>query len=143
MTGGRRTPTVVVAVHDGFYGAGTGAGRSNHAFLTTLAANLSPGVRLVVLPVHLTTASNEYDPRWHANTLRLLQPANPVIRPVDNGTRGLTRFAGLPAFGHLAADTAAAITGEILPTAGPLAILLFDPGPAMGMQRSAQVRTED
>jgi len=29
-------PTLAVAMHDGFYGAGTGAGYANHGFLHTL-----------------------------------------------------------------------------------------------------------
>ena len=38
-----RGPAAIVAVHDGFYGRGTGAGRSNRAFLQILASLLAPG----------------------------------------------------------------------------------------------------
>jgi hypothetical protein len=58
MTGAR--PALVVAVHDGFYGFGTGAGRSNRAFLQVLCELLDPSVRLTVLPVRLASDSAEY-----------------------------------------------------------------------------------
>ncbi|MGH3565016.1 MAG: hypothetical protein ACRDRH_03065 [Pseudonocardia sp.] len=67
-------PTVVMTLHDGFYGCGTGAGRSNHALLTILASLLPNGVRLVVLPVHLDATSPEYDPTWHAETTSSTSP---------------------------------------------------------------------
>lgn len=41
---GRRQPTVVMTLHDGFYGCGTGAGRSNRALLEVLAGLLLNGV---------------------------------------------------------------------------------------------------
>jgi glycosyltransferase involved in cell wall biosynthesis len=103
--------TVIVAVHDGFYGCGTGAGRSNRAFLRILAAMLAPGTRLVVLPVHLSPASPEYYPAWHQGVLAEIGQAAEVV-PVGNGTGGTTRFAGLPSFQHASASAAHAITAQ-------------------------------
>jgi len=119
-------PTLAVAMHDGFYGAGTGAGYANHGFLHTLTTLLHPGVRLVVLPVRLAPESPEYQPRWHRDTHTLLVRAGASVHPVDNGTAGMVRFGGLTAFRHLAADTADRLTRHVLPGAGPLAVILFD-----------------
>ncbi|MGH3812393.1 MAG: hypothetical protein ACRDUV_08045, partial [Pseudonocardiaceae bacterium] len=91
-------PTVVVALHDGFYGCGTGAGRSNRALLTTLIGLLPTEVRLIVLPVRLDATSPEYDPTWHAETTTLLAHVDAAVHPVDNGTAGQVRFGGLDCF---------------------------------------------
>jgi glycosyltransferase involved in cell wall biosynthesis len=123
MTG---RPTLAVAVHDGFYGAGTGAGYANHAFLHTLTGLIYPGVRLVVLPVRLTPDSPEYQPSWHRQTHVLLQQLGATTYPVDNGTTGMARFGGLSSFRRLAAHTAACLTRHVLPGAEPLAVILFD-----------------
>jgi len=119
-------PTLVVAVHDGFYGVGTGAGYANRAFLEVLADHLLPGVHLVVMPVHLNPSSPEYDPLWHARTRAILQKVHASIRPVDNGTAGRQRFGGPEAFGCLARDTASALLGQILPGADPVLVIAFD-----------------
>lgn len=123
-------PTVVVAVHDGFYGAGTGAGYANRGFLATLTGMLAPGVRLVVMPVRLAPDSPEYQPDWHAESA--LMCAGAVVLPVDNGTGGQSRFGGVAAFEHAAASAAALLASEVLPSAGPLAIVGFDP-PFLGI----------
>jgi glycosyltransferase involved in cell wall biosynthesis len=127
---GRRT--LAVAMHDGFYGAGTGAGYANHGFLHTLTTLLRPGVRLVVLPVRLAAESPEHQPRWHQDTHTLLVQAGASIHPVDNGTAGMFRFGGLTAFHQLAADTADRLTRHVLPGADPLAVILFD-APFLGV----------
>jgi glycosyltransferase involved in cell wall biosynthesis len=119
-------PTVVVAVHDGFYGAGTGAGYANRAFLRTLTGMLAPGVRLVVVPVRLAGDSPEYQDGWHRQSLEICAAARAAVLPADNGTGGQVRFGGVPAFQHLAATTAAALAGEVLPAADPVALVLFD-----------------
>ena len=121
-----RRPALAVAVHDGFYGVGTGAGYANHAFLHTLTSLIHPGVRLVVLPVRLSPASPEYQRSWHRQTRALLQQLGVTTYPVDNGTAGMARFGGLSAFHYLAADTAACLTQYVLPVAEPLAVILFD-----------------
>ncbi len=96
--------TVVVAVHDGYFGCGTGAGAANRAFLSVLAEVLPPQVRLVVLPVRLDPAGPEYHAEWHAATRTMLSRAE--VRPVGNGTCGADRFGTLPDFRHLAGETA-------------------------------------
>ena len=123
MTG---RPTVAVAVHDGFYGVGTGAGYANRAFLHVLTDFLVPGVRLVVLPVRLTPSSAEYDSAWHQSTVDLISQVGATVRPVNNGTAGLVRFGGRLAFRQLAFETANAVLNDVVPDADPLAIIVFD-----------------
>jgi len=117
-------PTVVVAVHDGFYGCGTGAGMANRGLLSALADQLRPEVRLVILPVRLATTSVEYQPDWHQQTLRILHRAD--VHPVDNGSRGQTRYGGLDRFRKLVAGTARVLIAEILPAARPCLVLAVD-----------------
>lgn len=117
-------PTVVVAVHDGFYGCGTGAGVANRAFLRCLADQLRPDVRLVVAPVRLAVDSPEYDRDWHEQTRRILARAK--IMPVDNGTAGRTRFGSLECFRRLVDNTAQLLATEVLPHADPALVLAFD-----------------
>ncbi|MDQ1680292.1 MAG: hypothetical protein QOI42_1151 [Frankiaceae bacterium] len=119
-------PTVVVAMHDGFFGSGTGAGFANDAFLRTLVGLLDPGVRLVVLPIRLADDSPERRAEWHARSTALCAGAGATVRPVDNGTHGRTRFGGVDAFACAARDTATALRDEILPGASQLAVVLFD-----------------
>ena len=104
------SPAVVVLVHDGFYGCGTGAGASNHAFLQILAALIAPHVHLAVLPVRIAPASTEYDPDWHQKTLSLLTGPDRTIMPLDNGTHGVTRFGGLASFRAACHSAAVAIS---------------------------------
>jgi glycosyltransferase involved in cell wall biosynthesis len=126
VTGPRTVPTVAVAMHDGFYSCGTGAGRSNRGFLEALAGFLRPGVRLTVLPIHLAAASSEYDPAWHAAMHSLIHRADGEDIPVDNGSGGQVRFGGLDNF-RAACESAAGVTNQrILPNAGSLLILAFD-----------------
>lgn len=119
-------PTVVVAVHDGFYGAGTGAGYANRGFLKTLIDLLAPAVRLALLPIRLAPDSPEYQPDWHAASLELCRRAGADVWPVDNGTGGRVRFGGVDAFVRAAESATATLAEEILPTADPVAIVLFD-----------------
>jgi glycosyltransferase involved in cell wall biosynthesis len=111
-------------VHDGFYGCGTGAGMANRGLLCSLAEQLRPEVRLVILPVRLAATSAEYQPDWHQQTLRLLHRAD--VHPVDNGSRGQTRYGGLNHFRRLVADTARVLIAEILPATQPCLILAVD-----------------
>jgi glycosyltransferase involved in cell wall biosynthesis len=109
MTLDRTAPTVAIALHDGFYGCGTGAGRSNRAFLSALDATLHPAVRLLLLPVHLAPPSPEYDSDWYRRTLASLRSRPLDVRPIDNGTAGRARFGGLRNFRILCAGTAQAL----------------------------------
>lgn len=107
MTG--EQPIVIVAMHDGFYGAGTGAGRSNRAFLQVLVDALDPAVRMVVMPIRLEATSPEYDAVWHKDTLGLLDRSGAEVIPLDNGTSGTTRFGGLDNFRQASAQAATVI----------------------------------
>lgn len=121
-------PTLVVALHDGFYGCGTGAGIANRAFLRCLTDILAPGVRLVVAPIRLTVDSPEYDHDWHDETRRILNhaPNGVEVRPVENGTMGRARFGGIDCFRRAADDTARLLIGEIRPIVQLRMIIAFD-----------------
>jgi glycosyltransferase involved in cell wall biosynthesis len=123
MTG---QPAVAVALHDGFYGAGTGAGYANRGFLRALISVLAPTVRLVVLPVYLASDSPQYQAGWHQESLDICQAAAATVRPVDNGTAGRSRFGDVPAFQHLAASTARALHDELSPYASSAAVIFLD-----------------
>jgi glycosyltransferase involved in cell wall biosynthesis len=118
------TPTVVVGVHDGFYGAGTGAGYANRGFLRTLIAQLAPGVRLIVMPVLLTEDSPEYQAGWHAESVATMTRAGATVLPVDNGTGGRSRFGGVPAFTAAGASTAELIRANV--DGDRVAMVFFD-----------------
>jgi glycosyltransferase involved in cell wall biosynthesis len=118
-------PTIAVALHDGFYGSGTGAGYANRGFLQTLIGLIPPSVRLVVMPVYLADDSPQYQADWHRESVRICQAAKAVVRPLDNGTRGQTRFGDVPAFRRLATSTAVALAGEI-PPGSPSAVIFLD-----------------
>lgn len=128
----RQRPTLAVALHDGFYGCGTGAGYSNHALLQVLVSLLPTHVRLVVLPVHLESTSPEYDPTWHAEVTTLLARTDAVVHPVDNGTAGQVRFGGLDCFRHLVSNAADILTHCVLPDATPVLIVALD-APFLGL----------
>jgi glycosyltransferase involved in cell wall biosynthesis len=126
MTPPGATPTIAVALHDGFFSLGTGAGSSNRAFLTALIPLLAPGVRLVILPVRLVPASAEYNPAWHARMRALVQAAHGEVYPVDNGTDGYVRFGGVGAFQQACTCAAGIIQNQVLPEASQLQIIAFD-----------------
>lgn len=119
-------PAVVVAMHDGFYGSGTGAGFANNAFLRTLISLLDPGVHLVVMPVRLVDRSPEYQAGRHQQSLDLCRPAGATVLPADNGTEGMVRFGGVAAFRRLGTSAAAALNEQVLPQADEIAVICFD-----------------
>ncbi len=102
---------VAVAVHDGFYGAGTGAGWSNRALLEILAETLPATVDLVVLPVRLDPASQHHQKGWHGDVVRSLRRwrRRVVVRDLDDGTDGLGGFGELGSYRRLARTAAAEI----------------------------------
>jgi glycosyltransferase involved in cell wall biosynthesis len=112
------TGTVVLAVHDGFYGCGTGAGYANRAFLDVL---VDARVRLVVLPVYLSKANPERQEGWHRDVRKRLRHAE--VFPVDNGTDGLDRWGTLDNFRRLADNAGRVLLDEV---ADPLLVLAFD-----------------
>lgn len=112
------TGTVVLAVHDGFYGCGTGAGYANRAFLDVL---VDARVRLVVLPVYLSKTNPERQENWHRDVRKRLRHAE--VFPVDNGTDGMDRWGTLDNFRRLAEDAGRVLVDEV---ADPLLVLAFD-----------------
>ncbi|MGH3548277.1 MAG: glycosyltransferase family 4 protein [Pseudonocardiaceae bacterium] len=125
-------PTVVVALPDGFYGCGTGAGHSNRALLTIRAGLLPTEAQLVVLPVRLDSTSPEHDPTWHTETTTLLANVDSTVHPVDNGTAGQVRSSGLNCFRNAVRHAADILTHCVLPDAGPVLILALD-APFLGL----------
>jgi glycosyltransferase involved in cell wall biosynthesis len=123
MTSAR--PALIVAIHDGFYGHGTGAGRSNRAFLRVLCDLILPCVQLTVMPIRIAPGSAEYDAAWHRETLGILDRAAGHAAPLDNGTGGRTRFGGLGNFRQASASGAARIT-PILDNAAQALVVAFD-----------------
>ncbi|WP_102937529.1 glycosyltransferase family 4 protein [Streptomyces malaysiensis] len=74
-------PRVVVALHEGFYGAVSGTGFSNRALLLALTRLLPPG-RLVVLPTHVSADQPGYDKQWAARLWPLLRSAEAEVIPI-------------------------------------------------------------
>ncbi|HEY3684762.1 MAG TPA: glycosyltransferase family 4 protein [Streptosporangiaceae bacterium] len=118
------TDMVAVALHDGWYGCGTGAGRSNRTFLRALIPMLAPSVRLRILPIRLVPSSAEYDASWHAGSGALLRPGDEVV-PVDNGTDGLVRFGDVSHFRE-ACRSAARVMRELAGRSEQIFIAAFD-----------------
>jgi len=112
-------------VHDGFYGCGTGAGRSNRAFLRIVVDLLAPAVRWPSCRSGSSPGSSEYDPAWYQQTLAILGEARADVVPVGNGTAGLTRFGGLDCFRSASASAAASIS-RLLPCSPRVLIVAFD-----------------
>ncbi|QWF84164.1 glycosyltransferase family 4 protein [Amycolatopsis sp. CA-230715] len=129
-----KRPTIAVAVHDGFYGCGTGAGYANFGFLETLVRLLPTGVGLAILPVYLDASSPEYHPAWHARARALVASADAAVYPVHNGTNGLDRWGTWTNFEHLAQDTAARIMTTVQPGSDPLLTIAFD-APFLGLAK--------
>ena len=126
MTRPGRMPTIAVALHDGFFSFGTGAGSANRAFLTALTPILAPGVRLIVLPISVVPDSTEYNPAWHADMHALIEAADGEVFPVENGTGGYLRFGGVAAFRRACTSAAQIIRDKVLPHASQLLIIAFD-----------------
>lgn len=72
---------VVVALHDGFYGARSGSGFSNRAFLAAVA-RLLPDGQLTVIPVRESSASE--DLHWSGELRRVLQRVGAKVVPVHH-----------------------------------------------------------
>ncbi|GAA1109847.1 glycosyltransferase [Nocardiopsis exhalans] len=106
----RHTSAVVVAVHDGWYGCGTGAGHSNRRLIEILDGIPDPAVDLVVLPVEVSAGSRHHDRDWHRALTDSLGTSRTVrVHPLANGTGGRSRFGGMPAFAALTRDTLLAL----------------------------------
>ncbi|MFE1411368.1 glycosyltransferase family 4 protein [Streptomyces sp. NPDC058746] len=81
LHGAGRDGHVVVLVHEGVYGAVSGSGFSNRAFLTALARILPYG-NLVVVPVLLPQGHPGHDPCWAAEVEGMLADAGAHVLPV-------------------------------------------------------------
>lgn len=103
----RSRSAVVVALHDGWYGCGTGSGHSNRRLVELLDAVLAPQVDLVVLPVRVNTTSPHFDAKWHEEvTTQLgLRGRRVEVHPLDNATDGWSRFGGMASFAELEEHT--------------------------------------
>ncbi|MDT3398297.1 glycosyltransferase family 4 protein [Streptomyces sp. B1866] len=100
---------MAVALHDGYFGTGTGAGRSNRALLDAVVGALAPGIGLVLLPVLLLPGSPEYDRAAHQAAHGRLAAVPYQVIPLDNGTGGMRRFGDLVAFQRLNQHAAAVL----------------------------------
>jgi glycosyltransferase involved in cell wall biosynthesis len=119
------SPTVAVAVHDGFYSCGTGAGLCNRALLEVLVDLLSAEARMVLLPIGLSGHAVGYDPAWHRSTFDLISKVGAAIWPVDNGSGNQSRFGRLPNLMR-ASEHAAAILADGLPAADRVLVIAVD-----------------
>ncbi|GAA2372319.1 glycosyltransferase family 4 protein [Streptomyces cuspidosporus] len=77
-------PRVIVALHEGFYGASSGTGFSNRAFLLALT-RLLPSGRLVVMPAHVSADQPGHDRQWAAHLWPLLRSAEAEVVPIGQG----------------------------------------------------------
>ncbi|GAA5043064.1 glycosyltransferase family 4 protein [Nocardia callitridis] len=119
-------PGIAVAIHDGFYGCGTGAGYANLGFLRTLVDLLPEDARLAVLPLRLAPESPEYHQDWHAHVLDILDRPHVSIHPVDNGTAGMDRWGTLDNFRTVSAHTGLRLREDLAAHTDPLLIFAFD-----------------
>ncbi|MBV2356425.1 glycosyltransferase family 4 protein [Streptomyces sp. J2-1] len=69
-----RQPRVIVALHEGLYGAMSGSGFSNRAFITALA-RLLPAGRLSVIAARLPETARGHDRRWTSEVHQMLRQA--------------------------------------------------------------------
>ncbi|MFJ8904618.1 glycosyltransferase family 4 protein [Streptomyces sp. NPDC102351] len=95
-----RHPRVVVALHEGFYGAESGTGFSNRAFLTALARLLPTG-RLSVITPHVPETAGAHDQRWAGEVRQMLRQAAaevitiPKVNTPPDSVRGSVQLCDL------------------------------------------------
>ncbi|MEW1719433.1 glycosyltransferase family 4 protein [Streptomyces sp. NPDC093109] len=77
-------PRVIVALHEGVYGASSGTGFSNRAFLTALARLLPTG-RLAVVTPRIPESSGDHDPQWTVEVRQMLKEAEAEIITIPGG----------------------------------------------------------
>ncbi|MBI3687504.1 MAG: hypothetical protein HY241_09270 [Actinobacteria bacterium] len=68
MENGKRD-VIVVALHDGWYGCGTGAGHSNRRVLEILDRLVPASIPMIVLPVRLRTGTPHHRGAWERESL--------------------------------------------------------------------------
>ncbi|QVJ00302.1 glycosyltransferase family 4 protein [Nocardiopsis eucommiae] len=96
---------IAVALHDGFYGCGTGAGVCNRSLMGVLAHRY-PHARFHLMPIGLSTTSTEHDPGWYRAVQQLWAGRDVVVDPVDNATNNTTRFGAVDNFRAASRDAA-------------------------------------
>ena len=124
-------PVVAITLHDGWFSAATGAGRSNQTLIQAVAHALAPGVDLVLLPVDLHPTSPEYSPAAHQAMTGKLADVPHQVLPLDNGTGAQRRFGDLAAFEQLGRH--AATTLNALMRRHPQGLLIAIDQPFAGL----------
>lgn len=95
-----RRPRVIVALHEGFYGAASGTGFSNRAFVTALARMLPAG-RLSVITPRVSEATRAHDRRWAGEVQQMLRQAAaevitiPAVHAPPDSVRGSVQLCDL------------------------------------------------
>ncbi|BFO14025.1 hypothetical protein SHKM778_04130 [Streptomyces sp. KM77-8] len=95
-----RLPRVIVALHEGFYGAASGTGFSNRAFVTALARMLPAG-RLSVITPGVSEAARAHDRRWAGEVQQMLRQAAaevitiPAVHAPPDSVRGSVQLCDL------------------------------------------------
>ncbi|MFF2849682.1 glycosyltransferase family 4 protein [Streptomyces sp. NPDC058001] len=95
-----RRPRVVVALHEGFYGAQSGTGFSNRAFLTALT-RLLPAGRLSVITPHVSETAGAHDRRWTSEVQEMLRQAEaevitvPEVQAAPDSVHGSIQLSDL------------------------------------------------
>ncbi|WP_053645171.1 MULTISPECIES: glycosyltransferase family 4 protein [unclassified Streptomyces] len=95
-----RQPRVIVALHEGFYGAASGTGFSNRAFLTALARLLPPGLLSVITP-YVSDTAGAHDRRWASEVQQMLRQAEadvitiPEVQAAPDSIHGSTQLCDL------------------------------------------------
>ncbi|MGH7511263.1 MAG: hypothetical protein ACREMZ_17695, partial [Gemmatimonadales bacterium] len=75
-------PFMALAVHDGFYSCGTGAGLCNRALLEVLVELLPVHAKLLVLPIWLDPSHAGYDSGWHSDMQAMVDRVGGDVLPV-------------------------------------------------------------
>ncbi|MFJ8789019.1 glycosyltransferase family 4 protein [Streptomyces sp. NPDC102462] len=95
-----RQPRVIVVLHEGFYGAESGTGFSNRAFLTALARLLPTG-RLSVITPRVPVTAGAHDRRWAGEVQRMLRQAEadvitiPYVQAPPDSVHGSVQMCDL------------------------------------------------
>lgn len=109
-SGASPPPRVIVALHDGFYGASSGTGFSNRSFLIALS-RLLPRGRLVVIPAHVPIG-RQRDPRWTAGLRSMLDACGAEVLPVPDGHVLTETVSGCESLCRLVAEQAARLAQQ-------------------------------
>lgn len=101
-------PHVVVALHEGLYGAASGTGFSNRAFLTALA-RLLPSARLSVVTPQVPKTSGAHDRRWAGAVQQMLRHAEADVITIPKTQATPDSIHGSVQLSHLAGEAASRV----------------------------------